>query len=35
MILNALVWTSGLEVPAEGVASKPTAEDLVADQDPK
>ena len=35
MILNALVWTSGLEVPAEGVASKPTAEDLVADQDLK
>jgi len=35
MILNALVWTSGLDVPAEGVGSAPTAEDLVANQDPK
>jgi hypothetical protein len=35
MMLNALVWVSGLDVPAEGVMSAPTAEDLIANQDPK
>lgn len=35
MMLNALVWTSGLEVPAEGVASSVTPEQLAANLDDK
>ena len=35
MMVNALVWTSGLEVPAEGVASTVTGDDLVANLDDK
>ena len=35
MMVNALVWTSGLEVPAEGVASTVTSDDLVANLDDK
>jgi hypothetical protein len=35
LMLNALVWTSGLEVPAEGVASTVKAEDLEANLDSK
>ena len=34
IVLNALVWISGVEVPANGVESKvPTIEELEADQD--
>ena len=35
MMVNALVWTSGLEVPAEGIASTLTSDDLVANLDDK
>ena len=35
MMLNALLWTAGLDVPAEGVASSLTAEDLAANLDDK
>jgi len=35
MMLNALVWTAGLDVPADGVASVVTADDLVANLDEK
>ena len=35
MMLNALVWTAGLDVPAEGVASTVTNEDMVANLDDK
>lgn len=35
VILNALVWVSGLEVPPEGVASRITAEALRQNLDPK
>jgi hypothetical protein len=35
MMLNALVWTAGLEVPSEGVVSAVTADDMVANLDPK
>lgn len=31
VVLNALVWVSGLEVPADGVQSRVTAADLVLD----
>ena len=34
-VLNAMVWLAGAEVPAEGVASKITQEDLDANLDPK
>lgn len=34
MILNAIVWTAKLDVPADGVPSKrPTLEELEANQD--
>ncbi|MFM7249903.1 MAG: family 16 glycoside hydrolase [Planctomycetaceae bacterium] len=35
VLLNALVWTAGLDVPADGVASAVTADDLAANLDPK
>ena len=35
VVLNAIVWVSGAEVPAAGVASQVTAEDLAANLDPK
>jgi hypothetical protein len=35
MMLNALVWTAGLEVPTEGVASGVTDEDMTANLDDK
>jgi type 1 glutamine amidotransferase len=35
LMLNALVWVSGLEVPDDGVACTVTAEDLAANLDPK
>ena len=34
LVLNALVWITGLEVPPEGIASRtPSVEDLEANQD--
>ena len=35
MMLNGLVWTAGLEVPVEGVASTVSAEDMAANLDDK
>lgn len=35
LVLNAIVWTANAEVPANGVESKVTAEDLAANLDPK
>lgn len=35
MMLNALVWTSGLDVPADGIASGVTPDDLAANLDDK
>ncbi len=35
MMLNALVWTAGLDVPAEGVVSAVTTDDLAANLDDK
>lgn len=35
LMLNALVWTAGLEVPTDGVSSTVTAEELTANLDPK
>jgi type 1 glutamine amidotransferase len=35
MMLNALLWTAGLDVPAEGVASSLTTDDLAANVDDK
>jgi hypothetical protein len=35
LVLNAILWTAGMEVPAEGVASQLTAADLSAHLDPK
>jgi hypothetical protein len=35
LMLNALVWTAGLDVPAEGVVSAVTTEDLAANLDDK
>ena len=35
LMLNALVWTTGLDVPETGVVSAVTAEDLVANLDEK
>jgi len=35
LVLNAIVWTAKAEVPAAGVASKFTDEELAANQDPK
>jgi len=35
LVLNAILWTAKAEVPQNGVESKPTPEDLVANQDPK
>jgi hypothetical protein len=35
VLLNAVVWLAGLEVPAQGIESKPSPEDLVAGQDAK
>jgi hypothetical protein len=35
LMLNALAWTAGLEVPAEGFATSVTAEQLEANLDPK
>ncbi len=35
LVLNAILWTAKVEVPAGGVASKVTAEDLAANLDPK
>jgi hypothetical protein len=35
MMLNALVWTSGRDVPTDGVASALTAEELAANLDEK
>jgi len=34
-VLNALVWVTKLEVPADGVASKVTEEELAQNLDPK
>jgi hypothetical protein len=34
-MLNALVWTAGLDVPAGGVGSTVTAEELAANLDDK
>ena len=34
LMLNALVWTTGLDVPSSGVASTVTTEDLAANLDP-
>ena len=34
LVLNAIVWTAGIEVPSDGVTSKPlTIDDLIANQD--
>ena len=35
LMLNALVWTAGLDVPTEGMASAPTADELMANLDEK
>jgi type 1 glutamine amidotransferase len=35
LMLNALAWTAGLDVPEEGIASAVSAEDLVANLDDK
>lgn len=35
LVLNALLWTAKAEVPADGVASTVTAEDLTKNLDPK
>ncbi len=35
LLLNAILWTAKLDVPAGGVPSKVTAEELTANQDPK
>jgi hypothetical protein len=35
LVLNAIVWSAKAEVPAQGVDSKLTAEDLTANLDPK
>src|SRR3954468_6823485 len=35
LVLNAIVWTAHLEVPASGVESSVTEEELNANQDPK
>ena len=35
VILNTLVWLTGAEVPAEGIASQVTPEELNANLDPK
>jgi type 1 glutamine amidotransferase len=35
LVLNAILWTAKMEVPAGGVASRVTAEDLAANLDPK
>ena len=35
MMLNALAWTAGVEVPAEGVASTVSADDMAANLDDK
>lgn len=34
LLLNALVWTAGLEVPADGISSMVTSQDLEANLDP-
>jgi hypothetical protein len=34
-VLNAIVWLAKMEVPAGGVASRVTPEDLAANLDPK
>jgi hypothetical protein len=34
-MLNALVWTAGLDVPADGVSSAVSADDLAANMDNK
>ena len=34
-MLNALLWTAGLDVPTNGVSSAITAEDLAANLDDK
>ena len=35
LALNAIVWTAGLDVPSDGVASNVTADDLKTNLDPK
>lgn len=35
LVLNAILWTAHIDVPADGVASKVTEEDLKANLDPK
>jgi hypothetical protein len=35
VVLNALLWVSKVEVPANGVESKVTEEDMAANLDPK
>ena len=35
LVLNAIVWTAKAEVPAAGIATKFTDEELAANQDPK
>ncbi len=35
LVLNAILWSAKVEVPASGVASQVTAEDLAANLDPK
>jgi hypothetical protein len=34
-VLNAILWTAKAEVPAGGVESKVTADELAANLDPK
>jgi hypothetical protein len=34
-MLNALVWTTGLDVPAEGIKSGVTPDDMAANLDAK
>jgi type 1 glutamine amidotransferase len=35
LVLNAILWTAKAEVPAEGVASKVTEDEMLANLDPK
>ena len=35
LMLNALAWTAGLDVPSEGLASTVSAEEVAANLDPK
>ena len=35
LMLNALAWTAGLDVPPDGVQSRVTPDDMAANLDPK